>query len=452
MVNDLLIIQQLYNSNGKIISARTNIQYLQKHGLYDYIINRYADSESIKESIYRIKNNIEIRPTCKICGNHINFSNYGFATYCSKICQNNDPVVLAKNKASVSKSLLKAYKERGDSIKNKRAETIKQHYGIYTNTPFTIHAIQEKAINTIKEKYGVFNIFALKDYHRTREEMQQDSINYQKKQGYNIEYINDTKPLHIKIINGCPIHGDIVMEWSLFNNRTRLSRRNYTILCPICNPKKAIETSIETIIKNILEKYQINFIQHDRLQIKPKELDFFLPDYNIAIECNGSYWHQGIDAYNRHIEKYNKCKSKNIQLLFYWSYQIYNERNKVEHDILMHLNKVNTIKIIPYNNLTNNINLYNEYTYSISDIDNLKNYCQLHNLHNINLLINIERCHHNILARYSKNIVEKCKPFFINFRAEKIINYNDMNVDIKNLNTLGISLCYNLGYVKIKLI
>ncbi len=33
-----------------------------------YLKNRFKDSESLKETLYRIKNNIEIRPVCKTCG------------------------------------------------------------------------------------------------------------------------------------------------------------------------------------------------------------------------------------------------------------------------------------------------------------------------------------------------------------------------------------------------
>ena len=35
------------------------------------------------------------------------------------------------------------------------------------------------------------------------------------------------------------------------------------VLCPICNPLKKQETTIETIIKNILDDLNILYIQHD---------------------------------------------------------------------------------------------------------------------------------------------------------------------------------------------
>jgi hypothetical protein len=35
--------------------------------------NRFDDSESIRETIFRIKEKIEKRPTCPVCGNPVKF-------------------------------------------------------------------------------------------------------------------------------------------------------------------------------------------------------------------------------------------------------------------------------------------------------------------------------------------------------------------------------------------
>ena len=53
----------------------------------------------------------------------------------------------------------------------------------------------------------------------------------------------------------------------------------YGVLCPICNPERNPQTSIETIMKDILDKLNIEYIQHDRKLIGPKELDFYLNNY-----------------------------------------------------------------------------------------------------------------------------------------------------------------------------
>lgn len=41
--------------------------------IYDYVVNRYSDSSSFKESLYRIAKHIEKRPICKQCGKKVKF-------------------------------------------------------------------------------------------------------------------------------------------------------------------------------------------------------------------------------------------------------------------------------------------------------------------------------------------------------------------------------------------
>lgn len=431
-------IINLFYKNDKIIAQRVNEKYLKKHNLYNILTNYYDDSNSIRETLYRIYNNIDIRPTCKICGNPVSFLITGkFATYCSKQCQNKDPEMLQKNREGVSKSLKKLYKEKGDQIKEKRAQSIEKHYGIKTCTPFAVNEIKQKISQTINEKYGCNNVFQLSIFRRTREQMQKDSIEYQRKRGYNIEYINNCKELKVKVINGCKVHGDIYIDWTLFNNRTRDTRKDYTILCPICNPIKSQETTIETQVKHILEKYNIKFVQHDRIQIKPYELDFYIPEYNIAIECNGSYWHSGYDNMLKHNLKLKLCLEQNIKLIYYWSYQIYNNIHDVEIDLCNQLN-------IKNNNLYNN---------NIFKIDNYITYYQfsIKKINNVNtdkIAIPQDK---DILDNIQHDTIDEI-PYFVNYRTENIINNMNISTNdlIQNSNTYieqkGIAICFTTKF------
>ena len=58
-----------------------------------------------------------------------------------------------------------------------------------------------------------------------------------------------------------------------------------------------------------------NKVSNDRKLINPLELDIVLPDYNLAIEYDGVYWHS--DEYkdqNYHLNKTLECNNKGIQL------------------------------------------------------------------------------------------------------------------------------------------
>lgn len=321
------------NDKGKLIPTRTTEKYLRNHNLYDFVTSYYADSKSLSESIYRICFDIDVRPTCKVCGGEVSYTIGNFSTFCSKKCVNSDPEVLQKNKEGVSRSLKEAYKERGESIKKKRTTTLKKKYNIEDNitSPFSIKEIQEKAKEKIVEHYGVDNVFRLAEFHTNRDDWQKKSVEYQKTRGYDIEYVkNEIGDYEILVHNGCNKHGDIVVPLSVFNNRTRDDRKDYTVLCLDCNPLRSQTTSIENVIKIIFDRLNVKYIQHDRTEIKPYELDFYIPEHKIAIECNGIFWHSGEKNKNSHYNKYNYCKNKGIQLITFWEDTILNKTEIVE--------------------------------------------------------------------------------------------------------------------------
>lgn len=328
----------LTDGDGKLVPARTASRWLKKRNMFNILNNWYSDSTCIRETIYRLLNDLDVRPVCKMCGKRLRFVNSAFPTYCSPKCRNTDPNVIKKNSDSVSRSLKRAYKERGAEIKNKRAKTIKEKYGIESSTPFSIKEVQDKVKNTVMERFGVDNIFRLKEYRSNREYWQKYSVEYQKALGYDIEYVLDENGEYkVKVFNCCHTHGDVIMDLTIFGNRTKRDRKDHTILCPICNPLRNPETSIETIIKNILIKNNINFEHHNRSIIKPLELDFYLPEYHLAIECNGIYWHSGIENKNKHIIKFNACKNAGVQLMYFWEDEILLKPELVEDIICSHL-------------------------------------------------------------------------------------------------------------------
>lgn len=153
------------------------------------------------------------------------------------------------------------------------------------------------------------------------------SEEFQKHYGYKIKYLKNG---NILVHNGCKIHGDVEVTPRQFNNRTKQERKDFTVLCPICNPERNSETSIETIVKSILEKFNVNYEQHNRKVIKPKELDFYLPNFNVAIECNRLFWHSEERHKNLQQEKYKKCLEKGIQLFQFWEDDLHNKKEIIE--------------------------------------------------------------------------------------------------------------------------
>jgi len=60
----------------------------------------------------------------------------------------------------------------------------------------------------------------------------------------------------------------------------------------------------------------VNIVTNDRNIIHPKELDIYLPDYNLAIELCGLYWHCDRHKHKEyHKDKHDQCRKEGIQLI-----------------------------------------------------------------------------------------------------------------------------------------
>jgi len=97
-------------------------------------------------------------------------------------------------------------------------------------------------------------------------------------------------------------------------------------------------SNVELEIIEYIKSLGVNNILHNNRKIlNGKELDIFLPDYNIAIEYNGLLWHSrgltfpsNIDKFNKfkHNDKTNLCINNNIHLLQIFENEWYENKDK----------------------------------------------------------------------------------------------------------------------------
>ena len=128
-----------------------------------------------------------------------------------------------------------------------------------------------------------------------------------------VEYINNKKPVCII----CPKHGEF---WQTPNNHLRGNG------CPTCN-----ESKLENEMREFLKENGINYESQKSfkwLKYKNKlKLDFYLPEYNIAIECQGKQHYESKDCFGgeeeyieiveRDLVKHNKCIENGISIIYY---------------------------------------------------------------------------------------------------------------------------------------
>jgi hypothetical protein len=110
--------------------------------------------------------------------------------------------------------------------------------------------------------------------------------------------------------------------------------------CKKCFPTENTYTSKEeNELKDFLISMGVSVIQSERSLINPFELDLYLPDYNLAIEYCGLYWHSEkssgkVSSY--HKNKMQKCNAKGIRLITIFSDE-WNTKKDLVKRMLMHI-------------------------------------------------------------------------------------------------------------------
>ncbi len=297
-------------------------QYIQKHTSF------LPQSATLSERIYNIINNILLPSKCS-CGNLLKFKSFtdGYSKFCSSKCANTSPITRQKIKNTCKLKYKVENVSSSIKVKEKIKQTMLKKYGIdniFKNKKYiqekTIeklgvkHCMQNETIkqkqhNTMLNKYGVlfpFQIKAIKQTMQTKyfDKMYSEILSFKNVEPLfsRAEYIGS----YIEYQWKCKKCGNIFYS-NISNGNRPICRQCY----PIQTSK--YQTEILTFI-NTLTSVKIN----SRKIISPFELDCFIPNKNIAIECNGNYWHSEIGGQkikNYHLNKTKLCEKQNIQLI-----------------------------------------------------------------------------------------------------------------------------------------
>lgn len=355
-----MLDQLLKITNDNQPSQWYPIIYHKHKDIYQWIDNKtnYLDNSTISEKIYHITNNLTKSPVCKTCDKKVRFISYqkGYSTYCSSKCAKNDN----DNKEKYKQTCLEKYGVENPfqalEVKNKIKNVVKEKYGVDNISQSDSNKIKvrntmiekfgkwftkteeyrNKTKQTCLEKYGVENHIQTDFYKNLRSS---DIIeNYQSLLSDNLIFIGERNTPNQCEIKCSKCNKSQLLYWETFYKYLD------TDGCLLCNYND-IGSKAEIEINQFLESLGIsNIIRHDRKVLdSKKELDFYLPDYNLAIEFNGLYWHsyQINNDKNYHSNKTDECLSKGIQLIQIFEDEWENKRDIVKSKITYLLNKCN---------------------------------------------------------------------------------------------------------------
>ena len=319
----------------------------------EYLNKRYNDSESIKESIYRIKYNIEEKPKCPVCGKFLRFIGPSklYLDHCSTRCSSLDKKV----KDKLKQTKLERYGDENFSNREKFKQTCIEKYGVecYTN--------REKSEQTKLERYGNKGYNNIEKCHKTKLEKYGDPYYCNVERGketclkkYGLTNGGWTKEAQEKIHNtwmkkyGCenPMQCEIVKQKSKetclkkygteYSFQSENNKNKFKITCKEkygvehhmqseeikakFNWKEINEKRIETkrkrnsfhISKPEEECYKLIFnkypdvIRQYKSDQYPFNCDFYIPSINTYVEYQGSYFHHFHPFDENNIEDINE--------------------------------------------------------------------------------------------------------------------------------------------------
>ena len=119
-----------------------------------------------------------------------------------------------------------------------------------------------------------------------------------------VEYITDKTRL------------EVATELDIAMHTLYLYAKKYDVAHLFATPSASqFELAVKEHIQS-LTKYIV--LSNIRTVIPPKELDIYIPELKLAVECCGLYWHSEISAgrdRNYHLEKYRACRELGITLI-----------------------------------------------------------------------------------------------------------------------------------------
>lgn len=278
---------QYFNSINK---RHTDKILKEKEEVYKFYLNRYKENDTIKEVVYRLRNNLEEKPKCPICGQDAKFD-YNKNHYI-KCCENRQCQILY-NKKKVKESFIKKYgvtnASKLSSHKEKTKRTWKSHSKEYKED------IVSRTQITCLERYGVTNKAKLDS---TIKKMEKTNL---EKYGY-----------------VCSLRNKIVIEKCKHTSKKKYGvefpSQSTEIKSKIFNTKKRnhsfgpISKTENLAYMYLSLEYPDTIRQYTDENRYPFNCDFYIPCLDLFIECNFHWTH------NNHI--FNQFSKEDQKILY----------------------------------------------------------------------------------------------------------------------------------------
>ena len=396
----LFIEQFLRKSNGKIAPMKPDTWWEKNNSTHvrDEIfqLTKFLENPVWPQRLWHILNDSLTHATCSNseCNNQVkwNTQTSSYPAYCSKKCSATSATrtekfhntclerygVLAPAQSErvqttrVENTIAKYgvdHTSKLESVQCKLRETFVNKYGV--DNPLKLPEIRSKITQTNLARYGTThplqNLKLLEKRTQTNLtkygvvsptqvpaiKQKQEATLFARTGRTNPKYKHIPQPivncLHnrpkfVELVSGKYIE-DVVCETKLDKSTLYKYISRYNCLSALKRDYRV--SSLERAIANFLDENNIKYEQSNRNVIAPQELDIYIPDYNLAIEVCGVYYHSEKMGKGRtyHYTKWQKCRDQGITLLTYFDDEINMSFDVIKSKILYLTKRGNFVKV-----------------------------------------------------------------------------------------------------------
>lgn len=218
-----------------------------------------------------------------------------------------------------------------EEVKQKIKQTNLEKYGV--ENILLSGKYRERIKNTNLEKYGCETPLQSKEIKdKVKEKYFPNIFKYFKSKDIAEQFLSSTYPNKVtmkELAKDTDIPYTTITQYII-----KYGLEDYIeYACKVSQPEK-------DIVEYLSSKGITNIVQSDRDILDGKEIDVFLPDYNVGIEFNGDYWHSEVIRPNKryHYDKSMLANSKGVFLYHIFSHEWADEEKRIR--ILNHLDNI----------------------------------------------------------------------------------------------------------------
>ena len=368
------ITKNLMTVNSKLCSKKCNQLWFERNSYskeYMLILDSTnflnTINPTLSQRIWHLYNNILTTFKCKNpnCTNITKFKTFtvGYADTCCCKCAQLNPDTIAKIKQSNLTKYGTEYGIQSATVKQKSIDSVLFKYGV--DNISKVDSIKDKKKDTCLKNHGV-------DYFLRKQDVKENSV-FKKYGVKNVQQSYDIKQKTIVTRRG-DFYDSLFttnrlkdLAIPLFNKDEYINNglyKKYKFKCIKCNTEfldcledgdlprcttcyksnSSFQMEVYDYIKSLIDESTI--VTNCKTIVPNRDIDIYIPHLNLAIECDGLYWHGEISGNkdkNYHLNKTKCCEDKGIHCIHIFEDEWMLKKDIVKSKLKNYLHKNSTV-------------------------------------------------------------------------------------------------------------